>query len=222
MPLRKLWNSIRGKSATPKVHASSETVSPGTGRPESGLNPEPPTQPAQQTSPPPQRPATVPARPATPKSISGAATRDDKKLFRRMDSLSVQSVLEVGVGDGRRSLAMLHALTHKGHSTPIHYIAIDEFELGGNALSLRDFHKQLREYPAKAHLVPMAIDAGLDRVVRTYGQVDLILWSADQPPTPAQHNALARLSKSHTIVFAQENGRWTETLPGLAAGKRAA
>ena len=166
MPLRKLWNSIRGKSATPKVHASSETVSPGTGRPESGLNPEPPTQPAQQTSPPPQRPATVPARPATPKSISGAATRDDKKLFRRMDSLSVQSVLEVGVGDGRRSLAMLHALTHKGHSTPIHYIAIDEFELGGNALSLRDFHKQLREYPAKAHLVPMAIDAGLDRVVR--------------------------------------------------------
>ncbi|PAY18496.1 hypothetical protein CKO51_15920 [Rhodopirellula sp. SM50] len=139
-----------------------------------------------------------------------------------MESLSVQSVLEVGVGDGRRSLAMLHALTHKGHSTPIHYIAIDEFELGGNALSLRDFHKQLREYPAKAHLVPMAIDAGLDRVVRTYGQVDLILWSAEQPPTPAQHSALARLSKSHTVVFAQENGRWSETLPGLAAGKRAA
>ncbi len=222
MPLRKLWNSIRGKSATPKVHASSETVSPGTQCPEPGLNPTPRIQSAQQTSPPAQRPAAVPTRPATSKSISGAATRDDKKLFRRMESLSVQSVLEVGVGDGRRSLAMLHALTHKGHSTPIHYIAIDEFELGGNALSLRDFHKQLREYPAKAHLVPMAIDAGLDRVVRTYGQVDLILWSAEQPPTPAQHSALARLSKSHTIVFAQENGRWTETLPGLAAGKRAA
>ncbi|WP_372899167.1 hypothetical protein [Stieleria sp.] len=186
------------------------------------MNPTPRIQSAQQTSPPAQRPAAVPTRPATSKSISGAATRDDKKLFRRMESLSVQSVLEVGVGDGRRSLAMLHALTHKGHSTPIHYIAIDEFELGGNALSLRDFHKQLREYPAKAHLVPMAIDAGLDRVVRTYGQVDLILWSAEQPPTPAQHSALARLSKSHTIVFAQENGRWTETLPGLAAGKRAA
>nr|WP_143547937.1 hypothetical protein [Rhodopirellula sp. SM50] len=186
------------------------------------MNPAPRLQSATKNSPPPQRPAAVPTRPATSKSIAGAATRDDKKLFRRMESLSVQSVLEVGVGDGRRSLAMLHALTHKGHSTPIHYIAIDEFELGGNALSLRDFHKQLREYPAKAHLVPMAIDAGLDRVVRTYGQVDLILWSAEQPPTPAQHSALARLSKSHTVVFAQENGRWSETLPGLAAGKRAA
>ncbi len=117
---------------------------------------------------------------------------------------------------------MLHSLTHKGHSTPIHYIAIDEFEMGGNALSLRDFHKQLREFPAKAHLVPMTIDAGLDRVVRTYGQVDLVLWSADQPPTPAQQNALTRLCKPSTIVFAQENGRWSETLTGLTLSKRAA
>ena len=206
MPLRKLWNSIRGKSAT-----STGDQSPKSDRQTPGAVVSPPTQ---------QR--SVPSRTIASKSIRGVATRDDKKLFRRIESLSVQSVLEVSVGDGLRSMAMLQALTHKGHSTTIHYIAIDEFEMGGNALRLRDFHKQLREYPAKAHLVPMTIDAGLDRVVRTYGQVDLVIWSADQPPTTVQRDALARLSKPTTIVFAQENGRWSETLASVATGKRAA
>jgi len=200
MPLRKLWNAIRGKSA----------VSTG------NTNPPPELQVAQADVSPSQPQASVAAKPVSPKAISGTATRDDKKLFRRIESLTIQSVLEVCVGNGLRSLAMLQTLTHKGHSTPIHYIAIDEFEMAGNELSLRDFHKQLREYPAKAHLVPMAIDAGLDRVVRTYGQVDLVIWSANQPPTSAQQTALARLSKPTTIVFAQQDGRWSESLASVS------
>ncbi|QEF96756.1 hypothetical protein Mal15_07860 [Stieleria maiorica] len=220
MPLRKLWNSIRGKSATPTVSSTPET---GDGpRAASPTSAEPHPRSAGTPASPTATPVAAADPPRTSRNTTGTATRDDKKLFRRIESLSVQSVLEVCVGDGQRSLAMLHSLTHKGHSTPIHYIAIDEFEMGGNALSLRNFHKQLREFPAKAHLVPMTIDAGLDRVVRTYGQVDLVLWSAAQPPTPAQQNALTRLCKPTTIVFAQENGRWSETLTGLTLSKRAA
>ena len=203
MPLRKLWNSIRGRSAT------STEVSPPLSMPTSA---KPDVTPSEAAAAPAHRPA----------AGRGAATRDDKKLFRRIESLSVQSVLEVGVGDGARSLALLQTMTHKGHSTPIHYIAIDEFEMGGNQLTLREFHKQLREYPAKAQLVPMPIDAGLDRVVRTYGQVDLVIWSAEQPPTTKQQDTLHRLSKPTTIIFSQEEGRWSETLAGLTTGKRAA
>lgn len=201
MPLRKLWNSIRGKSSAPTTVAA------------------PPKQSDARSATASQRPQSVTT---TADTIRGAASRDDKKLFRRIESMSIQSILEIGVGDGLRSLAMLQTLTHKGHSTPLHYIAIDEFELGGNSLSLRDFHKQLREYPAKAHLVPMNIDAGLDRVVRTYGQVDLVIWTIDQVPTAKQQDALARLCKATTIVISQENGRWSETLASVITKKRAA
>lgn len=157
-----------------------------------------------------------------PKPSKNSVSRDDKKLFRRLESMSIGSVLDVSVGNGTRSLAMLRALTHKGHSTPLQYIAIDEFEMGGNLLTLREFHKQLREYPAKAQLVPMPIDAGLDRVVRTYGQVDAIIWAGQQPPTAQQRNALLRLSKPGTVMFSTENGRWSETLCSVLTSSRAA
>ena len=156
------------------------------------------------------------------KAIRNSVSREDKRLFRRIESMSVASVLEVSVGDGTRALAMLQTLTHKGHSTPLHYLAIDEFEMGGSDLSLRNFHRQLREYPAKAHLVPMPIDAGLDRVVRTFGQVDLIVWANPQPPTAKQLRALTRLSKPGAIMFSTQNGRWSETHCSLLSGERAA
>ncbi|MCA9135691.1 MAG: hypothetical protein KDB00_03005 [Planctomycetales bacterium] len=217
MPFRKLWNSIRGKSS-PSTPPSVESTSSVTG-PKSDATPAIPS--VAQMPVAAQIPAAT-ARPIAAKSIRGAASRDDKKLFRRIESMSIQSVLEVSVGDGLRSLAMLQTLTHKGHSTPIHFIAIDEFEMGGNALTLREFHKQLREYPAKVQLVPMSIDAGLDRVVRTYGQVDLVIWSQDEAPTPRQTEMLARLSKPTTILVTQENGRWSETLASAVTQKRAA
>lgn len=211
MPLRKLWNSICGKSASKTSPTASNETSPQ-------------TIPVSRAVEAPQAPAAVPtaARQSVAKSGRNAVTREEKKLFRRIESLSVQSVLEIGVGDGGRSLAMLERLTHKGHSTPLHYIAIDEFESAGGTLTLRDFHKQLREYPAKAHLVPMPIDAGLDRAVRTYGQVDLIIWSADEPPTAAQQLVLSRMSKPSTVLMSQDNGKWSETLTSVLTRSQAA
>ena len=222
MPLRKLWNSIRGNSAAKPNAAKPNAAEPNAaelGTTEtSGAAPVP----SQQTPSQPLASVSAETRKSSAKSVRSSVSRDDKKLFRKIDSMSVQSVLEITVGDGQRSLAMLQRLTHKGHSTPIHYIAVDEFELGGGLLTLRDFHKQLREFPAKAHLVPMPIDAGLDRVVRTYGQVDLIIWSSDQAPTAAQQDALGRLSKPDTVVFNQEDGRWVETRAALFVARRAA
>lgn len=217
MPLRKLWNSIRGHSAA-KPNAAKPNAAELGATETSGEEPSP----SRQTPIQPRAGVAAETRKSSAKSVRTSVSRDDKKLFRKIDSMSVQSVLEITVGDGQRSLAMLQRLTHKGHSTPIHYIAIDEFELGGGLLTLREFHKQLREFPAKAHLVPMPIDAGLDRVVRTYGQVDLIIWSSDEAPTAAQQNALARLSKPDTTVFNQEDGRWVETRATQFVARRAA
>lgn len=200
MSLRTLWNSICGKPAS-SVNEGAVTEQAGQA-------------PTAQTP--------VSRAPAQSKTSKSSVSREDKKLFRRIESLAVGSLLDISVGNGIRSLAMLQSLTHKGHSTPLQYIAIDEFEMGGNSLTLREFHKQLREYPAKAQLVPMSIDAGLDRVVRTYGQVDLIIWGNPQAPTGPQLQALLRLSKPGTVMFSADNGRWSETLCSVLTASRAA
>ncbi len=224
MPLRKLWNSICGKTtgsaAEPISHPVGDIGPKVSKTPAKSPSPSPASQAPSQASA--QAPVSRPATFEAVKSLRGSATRDDKKLFRRIEALGVNSVLEVTLGDGRRSLAMLEQLTHKGHSTPLHYIAIDEFELGGGELLLRDFHRHLREYPAKVQLVPMPIDSGLDRVVRTFGQVDLILWAADQPPTAAQMDKLARLSKTSTVLVTKPDGRWSEARATVQKGKKAA
>jgi hypothetical protein len=113
-------------------------------------------------------------------------------------------------------LGLLQSLTRSSNAAPLHYVAIDEFEMGGNPLTLREFHQRLREHSVKAQLVPMPIDAGLDRVVRTFGQVDLIIWGSPQPPTPVQHARLQRLSKPGTILFSLDDGRWSETHAGVS------
>ena len=208
MPLRKLWNSIRGKSVPP-----TETA--------------PPSPAAQPSAPSPERQVESPLQTVRQAVKSGppGVAREHKKLCKRIESLGIQSVLEIGVGDGRRGTSLVSTLTRKGHSTPVHYIVVDQFEMGGESLSLRAFHKQLREYPAKVHLVPMDIDAGLDRVVRTYGQVDLIVWGDPQLPSESQRSLLARLSKPTTWLMIERDGVWTETR-GISStpqsGRRAA
>ena len=200
MPLRRLWNSICGRSAdSPSVNPIPADTPQDVGESTAPVN-----DPSRLKS---NAPAAKPAK--------AKVAREDKKLCRRLEALATQSsaksVLEIGVGDGRRALSVVSTLTHRGHSVPVNYIAIDEFELGGGSLTLRDFHKRLREYPAKAQLVPMPCDAGLDRVARTFGQVDVIIWGCDQPATAEQQTSLLRVCKPDTVVFYQDDGKWCES-----------
>ncbi len=204
MPLRKLWNSICGKSKP-------ADRTPSTDQPAAGG----PATPDQQ----PVGAAVKPAAESPPKTSSPAVAREHKKLCRRLESLAPRSVLEIGIADGRRGLSIVSALTREGHATPVRYIAIDPFEMGPRQVSLREFHKQLREFAAKVHLVPMDVNAGLDRVVRTYGQVDVILWDQAQPPTRMQSALLERLSKPSTLILCHESGQWVETSFAAASNR---
>lgn len=207
MPLRKLWNSICGKSKPADSTQQSGSVSPITLVPTAntiaGSRPQPTAEPTAELA--------VATATAVPKPATHTVSREHKKLCGHIESLSAKSVLEIGIDDGRRGLSIVATLTRKGHSTPVHYIAVDQFEMGTNSVSLREFHKQLREFPAKVHLVPMEVNAALDRVVRTYGQVDVILWDQPAPPTAIQSALLGRLSKPTTRLLTVAGGQWTET-----------
>ncbi|MCC9603076.1 hypothetical protein LOC67_21210 [Stieleria sp. JC731] len=247
MPLRKLWNSICGKGDTNDaveapiqttdksasvdqssgVHAVTSAVTAE--RKAEHKNAEPKGERVRLHT------ASVSAASASePAPIAAGAAkaiktekpkldRADAKLCKQIDSMDVRIVLEVGVNDGTRGRTVVENLTRRGHSMPVCYIAVDEFEMGGNTLTLREFHRQLREHPAKVHLVPMPVEQGLDRVLRTYGQVDLILWADQSDPTEAQQRLLTRLSKPETTFMRRQSGIWsTSCIPSTGAVRKAA
>jgi len=198
MPLRKLWKTLcgGGSVATDAESQPSLPTNPAANdRMVDRADRKPSRRPAE--SAPPRR---RPSRPAVAKSVS----REDKRLCRRVESLRPQSILEIGVGDGTRAIALLSGLAQADGG--VHYAAIDPFEMAGGHLTLKAFHRMIREQRATAQLVPLPVAAGMQRVLRTVGQVDVIVWSGDQPPSAAEQHLLRRLSKPATIVFSADGG----------------
>ncbi|QDT58166.1 hypothetical protein SV7mr_06550 [Stieleria bergensis] len=197
MPLRKLWNSFRGEKA-PLDQAAPEPQSPPKSTSSSasdGLQPQPVA-------------LKAPAKRSTSKRKS--LSRDDQRWLDRLVKAEPHSILEIGIHD--RSLDILDQLTRPGHSTPIRYIAVDEFEMGDSQVTLREYHQQLREFPAKAHLVPMPVQQGLQRVLTTYGQMDLVFWNHQEAPNQTQLQLLSRLAKPKTLLLTRTNDRWEDSL----------
>ncbi len=205
MPLRKLWNSLCGNGSARTNRAESKTSVRGES---DGHERAPQADCGSNQSP---RTTDVDSRPAKPKS-GKSLSRDDKKLLRRLEALKVQSVLEISVDDGNRSVLLMQKLTG-ALVDPVHYIAVDQFELGPSGLTLRQFHQDLRQNGVTAQLVPMPPTAGLGRVLRTFGQVDAVIWGGQLEPNPDQRHRLARLSKPATVLFTCTGNGWVESSP---------
>lgn len=172
MPLVKLWNAIRGRSADKE---------PAIQRPSSAQVACDPIGTA-------AKKRRVPRRsPHSP-------------LCKAIKSLPAESVLEIGVGDGSRAVAVAQTLGE------IRYFAIDQFELSGGEVTLKEFHQTLRGAGVRPQVFPEPIDHALMRFAHTVGTVDLILVSAGCD----EHlmATLARVSHEQTVVMQQENESW--------------
>ncbi len=191
MPLLKLWNSLRGQStSTPEPKA------------EESQNPT--TQVSQNSA----------------KSQSKAVKRPTKTTFgmfgggphsglcKLLKPLSVHSVLEVGVGDGSRAIAVMETLSRQ--SDAIRYYAVDEFEMAGG-VNLKQFHQTLRNHNLHPQLFPGPVDRGLTKIAHTIGSVDLILVANASAidNNPAVTGMLARISHEGTGVLVSRNDTWS-------------
>ncbi|QDT13754.1 hypothetical protein [Planctomycetes bacterium K23_9] len=204
MPLIKLWNTIRGKSAdsagvaNPK-QATKKKLNSGT----ASRDPQVP----------------VPSKPAAKPKLSlldrfgGGPHAATCRLVR---SSGATSILEIGVGDGERALAMTAALVEANGGNPVRYVAIDMFEMADGPITLKDFHKQIRAQNVQPTLVPMSVSAGLNRVSSTVGVVDLILI-ADPVAGPAESVALLDISKAlkkvaseNTSIYQLTDEQWVQ------------
>ncbi len=242
MSLLKLWNSIRGRS-------QAEQTAP---TPSSDVKPQPagPSVAGQAKSKSAAVPAVaVPSRVAVspqavtpPKSartfgIFGSAS-PHAGLCKLIKPMCVKSVLEIGVDDGSRAIAVLETLAKNLPATaldstesaktqaasPIRYIVIDQFEMGGGTTTLKQFHQTLRGAAIRPQVFPEPIERGLTRVAHTIGAVDLILISTptDQWQTTSVLGLIARVSRADTKLIYRNGDTWQAHAPSGTTVRRAA
>jgi len=186
MPLLKLWNTIRGRSAA---------AAPAPDQPSPVDQQSAARKPVQVTQSSRRRSGKGSGR-----TLFGGPHGSLRKLIK---SIPARSVVEICVGDGSRAAAVVQALRN---TDEVKYVAIDQFELGSGELTLKQYHQRLRTAGIRAQVIPNAIEGGLIQVARTVGQVDLVIIAADRKcwQEPATLAKLARICHNQTVVLYQE------------------
>ncbi|GAA4463797.1 hypothetical protein [Novipirellula rosea] len=233
MPLRKLWNSLCGRThgatentvdaesaaatqretpepspiaSTPKAAAASASpIAAKRSEPKRSELAKPvAAQPAAALSA--VTPAAKPAR-----GILGFGSRSvEPALCKLLKPLKIGSLLEVGVDDGARALAIVATVQASNPETKLRYCAIDAFEMGEGPVTLMQFHQRVRAEGVSPQIFPDSIDNGLIRVCHTIGRVDVVVIGVptDKWQNPNTIAMLRRVCHPETIVFYSENGKW--------------
>lgn len=166
MPLAKLWKTFTGRGGSGVVNAAtmSETM------PSGKANAEPRTSAS-------SRPTR--SRPVRRKRVATSSLVPDDAVV----------VLDIGIGDGRRTVETLEELA--GRSFAGKYLVIDPFETASDPesapLTLRQFHRMTAKSPVRPQVFPQPFEAALSRIAHTIGGVDLILMG--DPPGRLDRNA---------------------------------
>ncbi|GAA5507852.1 hypothetical protein [Novipirellula caenicola] len=231
MPLRKLWNSICGRThgATENTDAADSAVPKQGETPQRSAAVSKPPRPATVAASPAAaprsaakqseaqasesaKPAAVPSPTAKPsRGILGFGNRSvEPALCKLLKPLKIGSLLEVGVDDGARALAIVATVQASNPETKLRYCAIDAFEMGDGPVTLMQFHQRVRGEGVSPQIFPDSIDKGLIRVCHTIGRVDVVVIGAatDKWQNPNTIAMLRRVCHPETIVFYSDNGKW--------------
>lgn len=155
----------------------------------------------------------TPAPVAEPAPVLRMFRRKNNAWSKMLGARSVTSVLDTRVGDGSRAVELLEAIVDSNTPAP-RYVAIGLFELGGEKLSVRQFHQKIRAVGGNPIVIPMQLEDGLKRLSQTIGQVDLILidGSDTRMNEPAIAKWLQRVTASNGLVLRSDaTGKWHST-----------
>lgn len=120
----------------------------------------------------------------------------------------VQSILEIGIGNGERIKQVL-TLCSTPEGGQIRYAGVDPFESatdGRSHLPLKSAHRMLAEFGVRTHLIPGDPTNALPRVAHTILPSDLVIIDGEWQSNSAQGNAiqtwLPRLCHAKSAIFA--------------------
>jgi len=135
-----------------------------------------------------------------------------RALFEYLIEHPIGSILEIGIGDGKRLEQVLSLITVRPDVTQLRYAGVDLFESGDpqdGHLRLKDVHRKLAEKSIKANLIPGDAASSLMRVSHMVLPSDLVIiddsWGASTANGAALAQWLPRLAHESSVVFARRN-----------------
>ncbi|QGJ70111.1 Hypothetical protein PBC10988_18000 [Planctomycetales bacterium 10988] len=107
----------------------------------------------------------------------------DATLLTAIRSHQVSTILEIGLGDGKRAGDLIQTAQTTQNSEKVSYIGIDPFDMRSSEqppLKLIKVYQALRPTGAKVQLVPGDLLSAITNVANQLPPIDLLLISADQ------------------------------------------
>lgn len=108
----------------------------------------------------------------------------DRPIYRLIRQHKVRAIVEIGMGNGVRTMRMLRAAQQASPHEPITYAGIDLFEMGPGGVKLKDAYRTLKATGAKVRLIPGQFGNALPLKANELTNSDLIIISADQSAEP--------------------------------------
>jgi predicted O-methyltransferase YrrM len=142
--------------------------------------------------------------------------RAERILYRAVRRSKAASIVELGVGNGRRARRLLEvAKRYRPEATP-RYTGIDLFEARPReipGLSIKQAHRTLADCGAKVQLVPGDPLSALARAANALAKTDLVVISADQDMAAFARAwyYLPRMLYERSLVFMEEQNKDGQT-----------
>jgi len=165
----------------------------------------------------------------------------DRALYRAINRREVRSILEIGVGTGRRAVRMVQVAQRRCPDSQVCYVGVDQFEARATdeeaGLPLKAAYQMLRRTGARVRLLPGDPLTAISRAANSMAKVDLLVVSGglSRPSLASAWLYIPRLLSDQSLVVQgrfDESGRPTgfrvvsarhvEELAMRAAGRRAA
>jgi len=234
MSLKNIWNSLCGRpvevDAAARNQSQTEQPQPArpTGLPEPSKTSRPNVVATRGMTTPVSKIEAMPVAKIEPPRrgvLSMLSRSEHDGLLKLIAAAQPSSVLEIGVGDGSRMPAILTMLTQSGvQPGNLKVIVIDEFELGGSELTMRDYHRQLAGLAIRPVIIPEPIGRGLVNVAHRFGMIDVVLIDSQAGESATEELAtyLGKVTHQGSVILRQENGKWSSSKNSESRVRRAA
>ena len=103
----------------------------------------------------------------------------DREVFRMIKTHQFRSLVEIGLGDGRRCERMIRVAQRYATAGKLRYTGVDLFEGrdDGTRLKLIEMHRRLNNLGVRAQLVPGSLAIGVQQIANSHLRTDLVVIS---------------------------------------------
>ena len=101
----------------------------------------------------------------------------DRDVYRLIKANQFRSLVEIGLGDGRRCERMIRVAQRYATAGKLRYTGVDLFEGrdDGTRLKLIEMHRRLNTLGVRAKLVPGTLAIGVQQIANSHLRTDLVV-----------------------------------------------